>query len=179
MILVFTYGSCIHVWFLYSRMVLVFTYDYCIHVWFLYSRMVLRWFWGETSPLCWVKIQWMGSVINHNYIFIINYEVEYIGNLLQFATTCFGPIGHHQVINTSCKEDKKQKARMVLVFTYGSCLHCLIKCRFQGLFSWSPLVWSMWCSTSAWYVFRAWLMSNTDSSNFAFRCIEYDNRPAP
>jgi hypothetical protein len=43
-----------------------------------------------------------GKVQSITTIFIISYEVESIAKLLQFATTCSGLIGHHQVVNTSC-----------------------------------------------------------------------------
>jgi hypothetical protein len=59
------------------------------------------------------SLSYFSVPVSHNYeyvngwevqsittIFIISYEVEYIADyLLQFATTCFGLIGHHQVVN--------------------------------------------------------------------------------
>jgi hypothetical protein len=44
-------------------------------------------------------------------MFVVVYEVEYIAKtfLLQLTTTCLGLIGHHQVVNTSCKESEDKK----------------------------------------------------------------------
>jgi hypothetical protein len=51
------------------------------------------------------------EVQSNTTMFFVGYEVAYIAKtfLLQLTTTCFGLIGHHQVVNTSCKESEDKK----------------------------------------------------------------------
>jgi hypothetical protein len=53
-----------------------------------------------------------GKCSQNTTLFVVGYEVKKKKKnfLLQLATTCFGLIGHHQVVNTSCKESEDKKS---------------------------------------------------------------------